>query len=127
MIVLLLLGFLNLPAAMNYECSSTGSKTFADTTVTIDIDNIRNANALIVQGKYYKTICNEQDSIILMQKDYINKQQDVITDFQNRVIEANKLNNKFKEDLNKQIRKTKYLGYCSLAIIVGIVTGIILK
>lgn len=112
---------------LNDSIHSTGEVILSDTTVTISIDYIRLANAKMIERNYLLNIINEQDSIILMKDKYINEQTKIITDFQKRVSDANKINEAVRKDLEKQKRRTKIIGWSAGAAIIGVIVGIIAK
>ena len=62
-----------------------------------------------------------------MKDSYINEQKRIITDFQKRVDEANKINQAVKQDLDKQKIKNKIITYGASATIIGLIIGIICK
>lgn len=127
MIVVLLSCLKSYASNRNDSVPSTGSQIKADTTIIIDIEYIRIANAKMIERNYLIDITNQQDSIIDMKDKYINEQQKVIADFKKRVTDANKLNEVIKNDLDKQKRKNKIIGYTAGAAILGVVIGIITK
>lgn len=112
---------------LNDSVPSTGGVLKSDTTVTINIGYIRLANAKMIERNYLIRITNEQDSIIIMKDKYINEQQKVITDFQKRIADANKLNEAVKKDLEKQKTKNKIIGYGAGAAVAGLIIGLIAK
>lgn len=127
MIVLLLICSKNLLAQINDSLPSTGDLQLSDTAVTIDIKYIRLANAKLIERKYLLDIVDEQDSIISFKDNYITEQKKIITDFQNRVDKAIKINDAIKKDIEKQKAKNKIIGYGAGAAILGLIIGIIAK
>lgn len=100
----------------------------SDTTkVTIPIEYIKNANAKMIERLYLLRITNEQNSIILMKDKYINEQQKIIADFQQRVKEANKINQQVNTDLVKQRSKLKTICWGSGSVIVALLIGLLIK
>ena len=69
----------------------------------VSINDIRKANAIMIERKYLANIVNEQDSIILYYKDYTIIQDSIIKDFQDRLIMTNEVN----ENLRKQYEKER--------------------
>ena len=112
---------------LNDSILPTGEILLSDTTITISIDYIRLANAKMIERNYLLNITNEQDSIIFMKDKYINEQTKIITDFQKRVSDANKINEAVRKDLEKQKRRTKIIGWSAGAAIIGVIVGIIAK
>ena len=128
MIVMLLSSSINLLGQTNDSIPSTGDYTKADTTVaTIPIYLIKQANAKMIERLYLIEINNQQDSIIDMKDKYINEQQSIITNFQKRIIDVNKLNESIKKDLDKQKKRNKIITYGAGGVIFGLIIGLIAK
>lgn len=128
MIVMLLSSSMNLLGQTNDSIPSTGDYTKADTTVaTVPIYLIKQANAKMIERLYLIEINNQQDSIIDMKDKYISGQQSIITNFQKRIIDVNKLNESIKKDLDKQKKRNKIITYGAGGIIFGLIIGLIAK
>lgn len=128
MIVMLLSSSMNLLGQTNDSIPSTGDYTKADTTVaTIPIYLIKQANAKMIERIYLIEINNQQDSIIDMKDKYINEQQSIITNFQKRITDVNKLNESIKKDLDKQKKRNKIIIYGAGGVIFGLIIGLIAK
>lgn len=126
-IVLLLNCFISY-AQVNRNVPSTGEIKLSDTTnVIIPINYIKQANAKMIERLYLLRITNEQDSIILMKDKYINEQQKIIVDFQQRVKEANKINQQVNTDLAKQRSKLKTICWGGGSVIVALLIGLLVK
>lgn len=126
--MILLLSSLSSYAQTNNNSPSTGNLLEADTTIiAIPIKYIRNANTKLIERIYLLEINKQQDTLINMKDRYINEQQKIITDFQKRVEEANKINQAIKQDLDKQKIKNKIITYGAGATIIGLIIGIICK
>lgn len=126
-IVLLLNCFISY-AQVNRNIPSTGEIKLSDTTnVIIPIDYIKQANAKMIERLYLLRITNEQDSIILMKDKYINEQQKIIVDFQQRVKEANKINQQINTDLVKQRSKFNAIYWGGSSVIVALLIGLLIK
>lgn len=126
--IVLLLSYLSGYAQTNDNLPSTGQIIQSDTAVvTIPIKYIRSANAKLIERIYLKDIVGKQDTLIIMKDNYINEQKKIITDFQKRVDEANKINQAVKQDLNKQKIKNKIITYGAGATIIGLIIGLICK
>lgn len=126
-IVLLLNCFISY-AQVNRNIPSTGEIKLSDTTnVIIPIDYIKQANAKMIERLYLLRITNEQDSIILMKDKYINEQQKIIVDFQQRVKEANKINQQINTDLVKQRSKFNAVCWGGGGVIVTLLIGLLVK
>lgn len=127
MIVLLLNCFISY-AQVNRNVPSTGEIKLSDTTnVIIPINCIKQANAKMIERLYLLRITNEQDSIILMKDKYINEQQKIIVDFQQRVKEANKINQQINSDLAKQRSKFNTICWGGGCVIVALLIGLLIK
>lgn len=128
MIVMLLSSSMNLLGQTNDSIPSTGDYTKADTTVaTIPIYLIKQANAKMIERLYLIEINNQQDSIIDMKDKYINEQQSIITNFQKKITDVNKLNESIKKDLDKQKKRNKIIIYGAGGVIFGLIIGLIAK
>ena len=127
-IVMLLSNSKNLLAQINNDSPSTGDSLKADSTIAvIPIYLIKQANVKMLERLYLLEINNQQDSTIIMKDKYINEQQKIITDFQKRVSDTNKLNQIINNDLEKQKTKNKIIAYGAGATIIGLIIGIICK
>lgn len=125
---MLLSSSINLLGQTNDSIPSTGDYTKADTTVaTIPIYLIKQANAKMIERLYLIEINNQQDSIIDMKDKYINEQQSIITNFQKRITDVNKLNESIKKDLYKQKKRNKIIIYGAGGVIFGLIIGLIAK
>lgn len=128
MIVMLLSSSMNLLGQTNDSIPSTGDYTKADTTVaTIPIYLIKQANTKMIERLYLIEINNQQDSIIDMKDKYISEQQSIITNFQKRITDVNKLNESIKKDLDKQKKRNKIIIYGAGGVIFGLIIGLIAK
>ena len=125
---MLLSSSINLLGQTNDSIPSTGDYTKADTTVaTIPIYLIKQANAKMIERIYLIEINNQQDSIIDMKDKYISEQQSIITNFQKRITDVNKLNESIKKNLDKQKKRNKIITYGAGGIIFGLIIGLIAK
>ena len=125
---MLLSNSMNLLGQTNDSIPSTGDYTKADTTVaTIPIYLIKQANAKMIERLYLIEINNQQDSIIDMKDKYISEQQSIITNFQKRITDVNKLNESINKDLDKQKKRNKIITYGAGGIIFGLIIGLIAK
>ena len=128
MIVLLLSCLKGLLAQTNDSVSSsTGDLQLSDTTVTIGINYIRLANSKLIERKYLLKLVDEQDSIIDFKDNYIIEQKKIITNFQNRVNDAIKINEVIKQDIEKQKKRTKVVGGIAGSAIAILVLSIMCK
>ena len=125
---MLLSSSINLLGQTNDSIPSTGDYTKADTTVaTIPIYLIKQANAKMIERIYLIEINNQQDSIIDMKDKYISEQQSIITNFQKRITDVNKLNESIKKNLDKQKKRNKIITYGAGGVIFGLIIGLIAK
>ena len=127
MIVLLLSCSKSLLAQINDSVPSTGDLQLSDTTVTIDIKYIRLANSKLIERKYLLKVVDEQDSIISFKDNYIIEQKKIITNFQNRVNDAIKINEVIKQDIEKQKKRTKVVGGIASSAIAILVISLMCK
>lgn len=88
----------------------TGNIIEANTTIEIPVSVIRVANKKLIERKYYINIANAQDSVIDLQKGYIDEQQIIIGDLQNRILECNRINENIRNECEKQRKKQTILG-----------------
>ena len=127
MIVLLLSCLKGLLAQTNDNVPSTGDLQLSDTTVTIGINYIRLANSKLIERKYLLKVVDEQDSIIAFKDNYIAEQKKIITNFQNRVNDAIKINEVIKQDIEKQKKRTKVVGGIAGSAIAILVLSLMCK
>ena len=125
--MLLLVCSNNLLASNQDMNSSTGEKSKIDTMVTIPLDLVRKANAKMIERKYLLYIVNQQDSIIILKDVYIEEQNKIINDFQNRITQINAINESINNDLNKQKINTRIAIGGGLCVAIGLIIGIICK
>lgn len=128
MIVLLLSSSKNLLGQTNDSIPSTGEYIKSDTAVAaVPIYLIKQANAKMIERIYLIELNNQQDSIINMKDKYIKEQYRIITDFQKRVADTNKLNESIKKDLDKHRKRNKIITYGAGGAILGLIIGLIAK
>lgn len=111
------------------SCISTGSQENTD-SVLIAISDIRLANEKLIEAKYYKVICKEQNEIIDLKRLYILEQDSIINDLQLRIIDTTDLNTKLQKDYEKQKKKTVVwgsIGGATAVCFVGCLIGLICK
>lgn len=114
-IVLLLNCLNNYAQVINGDISSTGEQNKTDSSlVVIPINYIRLANQKLLERQYLLEVNQYKDSIIVDYKNYIKEQEKINKNFQNRLIEVNRIN----EDLDKRLSKQK-----KTSIICGTVAG----
>lgn len=127
-IVMLLNNLQSLVLANDNVIPSTGDLIQTDTTVAvIPIYLIKQANVKMIERLYLLEINKQQDSIIQLKDKYINEQQLIIDDFQNKIIKANDLNNNIKNELDKEKTKTKIFGGIAGASILAIIISLFIN
>lgn len=97
------------------------------TVAVIPIYLIKQANVKMIERLYLLEINKQQDSIIQLKDKYINEQQFIIDDFQNKIIKANDLNNNIKNELDKEKTKTKIFGGIAGASILAIIISLFIN
>lgn len=127
-IVMLLNNLQSLVLANDNVIPSTGDLIQTDTAVVvIPIYLIKQANVKMIERLYLLEINKQQDSIIQLKDKYINEQQFIIDDFQNKIIKANDLNNNIKNELDKEKTKTKIFGGIAGASILAIIISLFIN
>ena len=118
---------MSLLASDKYDTSLRGIEWKSDTIkVAIPIELLRKANIKMIERKYFKKIIIEQDSIITLKDKYILEQENIINDFQKRLLVNAKLNETIRKDLEREKVKSKIFGgIAGVAIVVTIVTILI--
>ena len=118
---------MSLLASDKYDTSLRGIEWKSDTIkVAIPIELLRKANIKMIERKYFKKIIIEQDSIITLKDKYILEQENVINDFQKRLLVNTRLNETIRKDLEREKVKSKIFGgIAGVAIVVTIVTILI--
>ena len=127
-IVMLLNNLQSLVLANDNVIHSTGDLIQTDTTVAaIPIYLIKQSNVKMIERLYLLEINKQQDSIIQLKDKYINEQQLIIDDFQNKIIKANNLNNNIKNELDKEKTKTKIFGGIAGASVLAIIISLFIN
>lgn len=127
-IVMLLNNLQSLVLANDNVIHSTGDLIQTDTAVAvIPIYLIKQANIKMIERLYLLEINKQQDSIIQLKDKYINEQQLIINDFQNKIIKANDLNNNIKNELDKEKTKTKIFGGIAGASVLAIIISLFIN
>lgn len=118
---------MSLLASDKYDTPLRGIEWKSDTIkVAIPIELLRKANIKMIERKYFKKIIIEQDSIITLKDKYILEQENIINDFQKRLLVNAKLNETIRKDLEREKIKSKIFGgIVGVAIVVTIVTILI--
>lgn len=127
-IVMLLNNLQSLVLANDNVIHSTGDLIQTDTVVAaIPIYLIKQANVKMIERLYLLEINKQQDSIIQLKDKYINEQELIINDFQNKIIKANDLNNNIKNELDKEKTKTKIFGGIAGASVLAIIISLFIN
>ncbi len=127
-IAMLLNNLQSLVLANDNAIPSTGDLIQTDTAVAvIPIYLIKQANVKMIERLYLLEINKQQDSIIQLKDKYINEQQLIINDFQNKISKANDLNNNIKNELDKEKTKTKIFGGIAGASILAIIISLFIN
>lgn len=118
---------MSLLANDKYDTSLRRIEWKSDTIkIAIPIELLRKANIKMIERKYFKKIIIEQDSIITLKDKYILEQENIINDFQKRLLVNAKLNETIRKDLEREKVKSKIFGgIAGVAIVVTIVTILI--
>lgn len=127
-IAMLLNNLQSLVLANDNVIPSTGDLIQTDTAIAvIPIYLIKQANVKMIERLYLLEINKQQDSIIQLKDKYINEQQLIIDDFQNKITKANDLNNNIKNELDKEKTKTKIFGGIAGASILAIIISLFIN
>lgn len=105
------------------EVPLRGNFVQSDTTVVMNINLIRKANAKMIERNHFKTIIEQQDSIIADKDKYIKVQTNVISLFHHKVVDKENEIISLKERIDKEHAKRKHVTYSLGGIILGIITA----
>lgn len=94
-----------------------------DTSVTLNLEQIKQINAKLIEREYYKNLNNLKDSLIIQKDKYIIEQNLVIGECRKEVANTTVLN----EKLSKNIKTYKTITIISSGCIIGLLIGLILK
>lgn len=123
MILVLLNTFGNLLIANNKHTSLQGVCQKTDTSVTLNLEQIKQLNAKLIEREYYKDLNNLKDSLIVQKDNYIQEQNLVIRECRKEVVNSTILN----EKLSKNIKTYKTITVIGSGCIIGLLIGLILK
>ena len=126
-ITLLLNSLMSLLSKDKYDTALRGIEWKSDTVkIAVPIEILRKANIKMIERKYFKNIIIEQDSIITLKDKYIFEQDNIINDFQKRLLVNAQLNETIRKDLEREKVKSKIFGgIAGVAVVVTIVTILI--
>lgn len=103
---------------------STGELQKSDTTITIDIDLIRNANIKLIERMEFKNIIEQQNIIIGRQNQVIALKNEAIDKYIDKLNDAIAINNVLKEDVSKY-KRVAYIA-APVCLTIGLILGIII-
>lgn len=103
----------------------TGEQINSDTCICVDIQNIRKANDKLIERKYLLKVNAAQDSIIVLNNEYIFKQDSIISDLKDRIIKTNNINKDLQKQYEKERKKKIIYGSVAGGLAVGIVVSIV--
>lgn len=109
--------------ASNRHTSLQGVCQKADTSVTLNLEQIKQINTKLIEREYYKDLNNLKDSLIIQKDKYIIEQNLVIGECRKEVANTMVLN----EKLSKNIKTYKTVTIISSSCIIGLLIGLILK
>ena len=122
MIVLLLGSFLNILKAQDSDVPSTGTDY-----ILLPVERVKIANVRLNERLHLLNIVEQQELNISSYKDYIHNQDSIILEFQNRIIQANNINQDLNKAIAKQRSKTKTWTATATGLVVVTVLSILLK
>ena len=123
MILVVLNTFGNLLMASNRHTSLQGVCQKADTSVTLNLEQIKQINAKLIEREYYKDLNDLKDSLIIQKDKYIIEQNIIIGECRKEVVNTTVLN----EKLSKNIKTYKTVTIIGSGCIIGLLIGLILK
>lgn len=123
MILVLLNTFGNWLIASNKHTPLQGVCQKADTSVTLNLEQIKQINAKLIEREYYKDLNELKDSLIVQKDKYIQEQNIVIGECRKKVVNSTILN----EKLSKNIKTYKTVTVIGSGCIIGLLIGLILK
>jgi hypothetical protein len=109
--------------ASNKHISLQGVCQKADTSVTLNLEQIKQLNAKLIEREYYKDLNDLKDSLIVQKDNYIQEQNLVIGECRKEVVNSTILN----EKLSKNIKTYKTVTVIGSGCIIGLLIGLILK
>lgn len=123
MILVVLNTFGNLLMASNRHTPLQGVCQKADTNIIINLEQIKQINAKLIEREYYKDLNDLKDSLIIQKDKYIIEQNIIIGECRREVANTTVLNEKF----SKNIKTYKTVTIIGSGCIIGLLIGLILK
>lgn len=123
--LLLLISLKSLSQAIDFNIPSTGELLQSDTTVTIGVDWLRNANVKLIERIAMKSILEIKEDQIKSYQAALESQRSINAKYILKLNNANDLNDKLKEDINRY-KNALYVSI-PVCIVVGIILGIIIN
>lgn len=107
---------------------STGEiKLIGDNKCIVPIELIRKANAKLIERKGFAKIIAQQDTIIRLHKFEIKQYSEIVIDMQNRIVDANKVNEDLHYAIEQQRKRTKTWMYVSGGAVAATILILLVK
>lgn len=123
MILVLLNTFGNWLIASNRYTSLQGVDYKADTSITLNLEQIKQINAKLIEREYYKDLNVLKDSLLIQKDKFILEQNIVIGECRRKVANTTVLN----EKLSKNVKTYKTVTIVGSGCLIGLLIGLILK
>ena len=99
---------------VNYKC---------DTSIILNLEQIKQINAKLIEREYFKDLNELKDSLIVQKDKFIQEQNIVIRECRKEVVNTTVLN----EKLSKNIKTYKTVTIVGSGCLIGLLIGLILK
>lgn len=109
--------------ASNRHTSLQGVCQKADTSITINLEQIKQINTKLIEREYYKDLNILKDSLLIQKDKFIQEQNIVIGECRKEVANTTVLN----EKLSKNIKTYKTVTIVGSGCLIGLLIGLILK
>lgn len=123
MILVLLNTFGNWSIASNKHIPLQGVEHKADTSITLNLEQIKQINAKLIEREYYKDLNVLKDSLLIQKDKFIQEQNIVIGECRKEVVNTIVIN----EKLSKNIKTYKTVTIVGSGCLIGLLIGLILK
>lgn len=123
MILVLLNTFGNWLMASNRYTPLQGVDYKADTSITLNLEQIKQINAKLIEREYYKDLNVIKDSLLIQKDKFILEQNIVIGECRRKVANTTVLN----EKLSKNVKTYKTVTIVGSGCLIGLLIGLILK